>query len=60
MLQVCADGSAAVGICWRPGIGRSRRLAVGQPWAQERVRPGGLNLPKWPGERNPVDILAKG
>eukprot|EP00969_Alexandrium_andersonii_P108346 4779733-Alexandrium_andersonii.AAC.1 len=32
-LRVCADSSAAIGIRRRSGIGRVRRLAVGQLWA---------------------------
>eukprot|EP00969_Alexandrium_andersonii_P187300 8275642-Alexandrium_andersonii.AAC.1 len=39
-LRVCADSSAAIGICRRSGIGRVRHLAAGQLWAQERVRSG--------------------
>eukprot|EP00969_Alexandrium_andersonii_P267938 11840036-Alexandrium_andersonii.AAC.1 len=36
--EVCADSSAAIGICRRAGVGRARRFAVGQLWVQERVR----------------------
>eukprot|EP00969_Alexandrium_andersonii_P144754 6401224-Alexandrium_andersonii.AAC.1 len=35
-LEVCADSSAAIGICRRTGIGRVRHLAVAQLWVQER------------------------
>ena len=58
-LEVCADSSAAIGICRRTGIGRVRHLAVAQLWVQERVRSGDFVLTKWPGERNPADILTK-
>ena len=58
-LRVCADSSAAIGICRRSGIGRVRHLAVGQLWVQERVRAGDFDLIKWPGERNPADVLTK-
>eukprot|EP00969_Alexandrium_andersonii_P234779 10366481-Alexandrium_andersonii.AAC.1 len=43
-LEVCADSSAAIGICRRTGIGRVRHLAVGQPWVQGRVRSGDFAL----------------
>eukprot|EP00969_Alexandrium_andersonii_P054689 2408365-Alexandrium_andersonii.AAC.1 len=59
VLRVCADRSAAIGICRWSGIGRARRLAVGQLWAQERVRSGDFELAKWPGEQNPADITTK-
>eukprot|EP00969_Alexandrium_andersonii_P162384 7177384-Alexandrium_andersonii.AAC.1 len=59
-LEVCAGSSAAVGICRRTGIGRSRHLAVGQLWVQERrVRAGDFALLKWPGEKRPADIFTK-
>eukprot|EP00969_Alexandrium_andersonii_P262018 11583804-Alexandrium_andersonii.AAC.1 len=43
-LRVCADSSAAIGICRRPGIGRARHLAVGQLWVQGRARFGDFEL----------------
>ena len=43
-LTVLADSSAAIGICRRTGIGKVRRLAVGQLWVQERVRQGDFGL----------------
>ena len=58
-LTVLADSSAAIGICRRTGIGRVRRLAVGQLWVQERVRTGDCELRKHPGALNPADILTK-
>eukprot|EP00969_Alexandrium_andersonii_P015993 699866-Alexandrium_andersonii.AAC.1 len=39
-LEVCADSSAAIGICRRAGIGRARHLGVGQLRVQERVCSG--------------------
>eukprot|EP00969_Alexandrium_andersonii_P205243 9069122-Alexandrium_andersonii.AAC.2 len=57
--RVCADSSAAVGICRRSGIGRARHLAAGQLWVQGRVRSGDFDFVKWPGERNPADITTK-
>eukprot|EP00969_Alexandrium_andersonii_P060648 2670839-Alexandrium_andersonii.AAC.1 len=54
-LRAYADSSAAIGICRRAGIGRARRLAVGQLWVQERVRSGDFELIKWPGADNPAD-----
>eukprot|EP00969_Alexandrium_andersonii_P293582 12976647-Alexandrium_andersonii.AAC.1 len=54
-LRARAGSSAAIGVCRRPGIGRARRLAMGQLWAQERVRSGECELAKWPGEQNPAD-----
>eukprot|EP00969_Alexandrium_andersonii_P243717 10766451-Alexandrium_andersonii.AAC.1 len=47
-LRVYADSSAAIGICRHTGIGRARRLAVGQLSVQERVRAGDFELIKWP------------
>ena len=35
-LSMHTDSAAAVGICKRTGIGRVRRLAVGQLWVQSR------------------------
>ena len=58
-VSVEAGSSAAVGVCRRTGIGRVRHLAVAQLWVQERVRSGDFVLTKWPGERNPADVLTK-
>eukprot|EP00969_Alexandrium_andersonii_P251394 11110411-Alexandrium_andersonii.AAC.1 len=58
-LQVCSDSSAAIGICRRARIGRARRLAVVQLWAQERARAGDFELLKWPGEQIPAGVLTK-
>eukprot|EP00969_Alexandrium_andersonii_P185922 8215078-Alexandrium_andersonii.AAC.1 len=43
-LEVCADSSAAIGICRRAGVGRLRHLAVAQLWVQERARSGDFTL----------------
>ena len=58
-LQIYADSSAAIGICRRTGIGRVRRLAVGQLWVQERLRAGHFTLYKVGGTANPADLLTK-
>eukprot|EP00969_Alexandrium_andersonii_P266856 11793506-Alexandrium_andersonii.AAC.1 len=34
-------------------------MSVGQLRARERVRSGDVALLKWPGERNPADVLTK-
>eukprot|EP00969_Alexandrium_andersonii_P233136 10293568-Alexandrium_andersonii.AAC.1 len=57
--MVCADSSAAIGICRGASVGRVQHLAVAQLWVQERARSGDFAMPKWPGERNPADILTK-
>ena len=54
-----ADSSAAIGICWRSGIGRVRHLAVSQLWVQGRLRAGSFTLHKVAGDENPADILTK-
>ena len=58
-VKVYADSSAAIGICKRSGIGRVRHLAVGQLWAQEKVRSGEIALYKVLGTESPADILTK-
>ena len=58
-LEVCADSSAAIGICRRTGIGKIRHLATGQLWVQERVRQGDFIISKIVGTSNPADILTK-
>ena len=58
-LDVFTDSSAAIGICRRSGIGKIRHLAVGQLWAQERLRQGEFRLHKVPGMWNPADLCTK-
>ena len=58
-IALCADSSAAIGICRRAGIGRVRHLAVGQLWIQELVRDAVVDLYKVQGEQNPADMLTK-
>ena len=58
-LAVLADSSAAIGICRHAGLGKVRHLAVGQLRVQERVRTGDFTLLKYPGSRNPADMLAQ-
>jgi hypothetical protein len=58
-LEVHADSAAAIGICRRAGIGRVRHLAVGQLWAQERLRMKDFRLFKVKGQENPADVLTK-
>ena len=59
-MTIMADSSAAIGICRRTGIGRVWHLAAGQLWVQARVRAGGVEFWKHPGQGNPADSLAKG
>jgi hypothetical protein len=58
-IALCADSSAAIGICRRAGIGRVRHLAVGQLWIQELVRDAVVDLYKVQGDHNPADMLTK-
>ena len=58
-IELHTDSSAALGICWRTGIGRVRHLAVGQLWVQERLRAGEFRLYKVDGTENPADLLTK-
>jgi hypothetical protein len=58
-LEAHADSAAAIGICRRSGIGRARHLAVGQLWAQEKVREGCFSLHKVVGTANLADLLTK-
>ena len=58
-LTLRADAQAAIGICRRSGIGRVRRLAVGQLWSQEQIRDRTIALEKVAGESNPADAATK-
>ena len=54
---VCTDASAAVGISFQRGFGRTRHLDVQYLWIQEEV--GRLKVDKVATKENPADILTK-
>ncbi len=58
-VHVHADSAAAIGICKRSGIGRVRRLAVGQLLGLEGLRRGDFALFKVQGESHPAGALAE-
>ena len=56
---VCTDASAAMGISFRRGLGRTRHLDVQYLWIQEEVAEGRLKVDKVGTTENPADILTK-
>ena len=56
---VHVDSSAAIGVVSRKGCGKLRHVRVGDPWIQEKVAEGDLNLVKVDGEWNPAGLLTK-
>lgn len=58
-IEVCADGSAAIGICRRRGLGKVLHIAVADLLVQERLKTGDFALSKIPGSSNPADMLTK-
>ena len=57
--KVCTDASAAIGISYRRGLGRTRHLDVQDLWIQDEITQGRLKLEKVGTKNNPADILTK-
>ena len=53
------DGSAAIGIASRRGLGKVRHIEVSQLWLQQRVASGDLRVQKVDGASNLADALTK-
>ena len=58
-LNIRSDATAAIGMVKRLGLGRVRHLSVADLWIQQRLRQGGMTMSKWPGTRNPSDMMTK-
>ena len=58
-LRVYTDSSAAKGIALRRGIGKVRHIDVNQPWMQEKVSNGAIDLEKTHEEHNIADAMTK-
>ena len=58
-VEIHSDGTAAIGICKRQGLGRVRHLATADLWVQQKVRARELKLFKLPGKENPIDLMIK-
>ena len=58
-LVVQTDASAAIGVCRRRGLGKTRRLATADLWIQENLRNNEFELVKIPGQQNAADALTK-
>ena len=57
--KVCTDASAAIGISFRKGLGRTRHIDVQYLWIQEEIAEGRLKLVKVNTKENPADLLTK-
>ena len=58
-LRLWTDSSAAVGICSRQGLGKSRHLECTSLWIQQRIRHGELEVRKISWELSPADLYTK-
>ena len=56
---VCTDATAAIGMAWRRGLGKTRHIEVHYLWVQERVRSGDFTLQKVKRTENPADLMTK-
>ena len=56
-VRVHSDVTAALGICRRRGLGKTRHLDVADLWAQGKVRSGAIELCKILSAENPADIM---
>ena len=50
------DATAAIGICRRRGLGKTRHLAVADVWVQDKLRAREFSLTKVKGTETPSDI----
>ena len=58
-LSLEIDASAAVGIIQRQGLGKTRRVEVGDLWLQEKVRMKKLEIRKINARSNAADLGTK-
>ena len=57
--KVCTDASAAIGISYCRGLGRTRHLDVQYLWVQDEITRGRLKLEKVGTKNNPAEIHTK-
>ena len=57
--KVCTDASAAIGMVFRRGLGRTRHIDVQYLWVQAEVAEGKLRVEKVHTWSNPADLLTK-
>ena len=57
--KVCTDASAAIGMVFRRGRGRTRHIDVQYLWVQAEVAEGRLQVEKVHTWSNPADLLTK-
>eukprot|EP00974_Lingulodinium_polyedra_P076438 7397409-Lingulodinium_polyedra.AAC.1 len=53
------DATAAIGMAFRRGLGKTRHIDVQYLWIQEEVDKGGLSVHKVPTKQNPADMFTK-
>ena len=58
-VRIWTDGSAAIGISSRQGLGKLRHLDCHTLWLQHRLRKGVVEFRKVLGERIPADVFPK-
>ena len=58
-IDLAADGTVAIGMVKRQGLGRIRHLAVADLWIQQRIAEGDLRVSKILGKENPADFSLK-
>ena len=57
--EVETDSTAAIGMCFRTGVGRTRRIQVGLLWIQDAIRDKVVRLKKVKGTENEADMGTK-
>ena len=58
-VAIKSDGTAALGMVHRFGLGKVRHMAVGDLWFQHHVRPGKIRVSKMSGLEIPSDARTK-
>ena len=57
--KVLSDSTAAIGIAYRAGLGKTRHIRVQYLWIQQEVDEGRICLEKVLGTDNPADLMTK-
>ena len=57
--RVCTDATAAIGMAWRRGLGKTRHIDVQYLWLQDELNEERLGLSKVNTKDNPADIFTK-
>ena len=57
--EIWSDGSAALGISHRIGLGKTRHIDTGLLWIQQTAAEQRLTFPNVLGKNNPADLFAK-